>query len=1057
MARFPARRGASILEYGIVAGLVSVISIGMTMTTGDEVSRLFCRHAATIAEWVAGAGLPDCARPSGEDEAQDEDAPAEGLDLAIDASAGETVSFSLAGAADLVVDWGDGVQDRPGHGDIIASHTYAADGRYRILIGGTATGFRSLAATQLREVVSFGTMGLQSLSEAFAGHDDLDALAPLPATVTDLSGSFRNTGAGSALAGIEAWDVSAVSDFSDSFHGSAANPDLAGWRPGAATDMSSMFEGAIAFDGDLQGWGSSLRRVADMSSMFEGATQFNGPLEGWNVSSVTAMAGMFAGAARFSRDLRDWCVPQIGTAPPGFSPGSAMQAEPIWGYCGQQGLRDGALHLVYDVAAGDSVSFRYDGRTGGAVLVLWDDEASSTHSTASATPEHIFLTGGRKDVYVAGRFTAFRSMSPDRLVSVESFGNGPLQSLAHAFEDHADLDHLAALPRSVTDLQSAFLRSGAGSALDGLGDWDVSLVRNFSSMFLQSAADQDLSAWEPASATTMAGMFAQATAFDGILSGWGPHLGNVTDMSAMFRGASAFGGDLSGWCVPQIAARPFLFADGSAMTVEPAWGFCGLPEATGDEMELTFRVAPGESARLYFSGRTGGNVLVTWGDGHSQATDALSASLSHSYGAAGTYTVRLHGTFSYFRCDSSDTLIAVESFGDVGLTSLAGAFANDTDLDRLAGLPVTVTNLNAVFLGTGAGSALGGIETWDVSRVTDFRAAFQDSAAENDISGWHPAGAIFLNDMFRGAAAFNAPIGAWGADLGNARYMQHMFDGAGAFDQPLAAWGPKLGAVADMSYMFRNATAFAGELTEWCVPQIAARPTYFSDGSAMAAEPAWGFCGLPEMTGDEMELTFRVPDGGMAGVSWAGRTGDNLLVSWGDGTVATSNAGASSLSHVYAEGGTYSVFLRGTFAQFHSDTSTTLVSVDSFGAVGLTSLAGAFADHADLDHLADLPDSITDLRYAFRGSGAGSALAGIETWNVSGVRNFDHIFDQSALRNDLSGWTPVAATGMSYMFSNAAAFAGDLSGWCIPNLPSEPDHFATGSAMAAAPAWGGCP
>jgi hypothetical protein len=48
---------------------------------------------------------------------------------------------------------------------------------------------------------------------------------------------------------------------------------------------------------------------------------------------------------------------------------------------------------------------------------------------------------------------------------------------------------------------------------------------------------------------------------------------------------------------------------------------------------------------------------------------------------------------------------------------------------------------------------------------------------------------------------------------------------------------------------------------------------------------------------------------------------------------------------------------------------------------------------------------------------------------------------------------------MGAMFRGAAVFNQDLTGWCVTNIPSLPDNFATGSALDANnyPVWGTCP
>ena len=45
-----------------------------------------------------------------------------------------------------------------------------------------------------------------------------------------------------------------------------------------------------------------------MSSMFDGASNFNGDLSSWDVSNVINMSNMFESAISFNGDLSSWDV-----------------------------------------------------------------------------------------------------------------------------------------------------------------------------------------------------------------------------------------------------------------------------------------------------------------------------------------------------------------------------------------------------------------------------------------------------------------------------------------------------------------------------------------------------------------------------------------------------------------------------------------------------------------------------------------------------------------------------------------------------------------------------
>ena len=105
------------------------------------------------------------------------------------------------------------------------------------------------------------------------------------------------------------------------------------------------------------------------------------------------------------------------------------------------------------------------------------------------------------------------------------------------------------------------------------------------------------------------------------------------------------------------------------------------------------------------------------------------------------------------------------------------------------------------------------IGSWDVSHVTNFREAFQDTNAFNqDLSGWDVTGADSspgLNGMFYSAAAFNQDLSAW--DVTKVPTFAHTFTGAGlskcAFrrsHEPLMADADCVALIGDRSHARRS-------------------------------------------------------------------------------------------------------------------------------------------------------------------------------------------------------------------------------------------------------------
>ena len=221
--------------------------------------------------------------------------------------------LGLFGAVDVQVDWGDGTNSTFNSAGIFA-HTYATSGQYTITISGSLTGFGQFndvdeggdiyplaGAEFLKAVDSFGDLGIESLSLAFYGSNNLESVpAEIPTTVTDLFAMFADAASFNQSLN---WNTSNVTGMSFMFYGAASFDQSLNWDTSNVTDMSNMFIGAASFDQSLN-WDTS--NVTDMSNMFIGAASFNQSLSSWVTSSVTDMGEMFFGASLFNQSLSSW-------------------------------------------------------------------------------------------------------------------------------------------------------------------------------------------------------------------------------------------------------------------------------------------------------------------------------------------------------------------------------------------------------------------------------------------------------------------------------------------------------------------------------------------------------------------------------------------------------------------------------------------------------------------------------------------------------------------------------------------------------------------------------
>ena len=231
--------------------------------------------------------------------------------------------LSPSGTYDFVVSWGDGNEDRiTAHDQAQVTHTYAAPGKYEVIITGICEGFgfgyvsnppRSIdSSAKLLDVSQWGSVKLHNGGYQFANCTNLSGFSapdtPDLSNVTDMSRMFWN--ARSFNQDIGSWDVSSVTDMADMFRGAHSfNQDIGSWDVSSVTDMYGMFARASAFNQDIGSWDVS--NVTDMSGMFETARLFNQNINLWNVSNVTDMSRMFWDARTFNQDIGSWDVSSV--------------------------------------------------------------------------------------------------------------------------------------------------------------------------------------------------------------------------------------------------------------------------------------------------------------------------------------------------------------------------------------------------------------------------------------------------------------------------------------------------------------------------------------------------------------------------------------------------------------------------------------------------------------------------------------------------------------------------------------------------------------------------
>ncbi|TVQ07683.1 MAG: hypothetical protein EA361_17860 [Bacteroidetes bacterium] len=123
-----------------------------------------------------------------------------------------------------------------------------------------------------------------------------------------------------------------------------------------------------------------------------------------------------------------------------------------------------------------------------------------------------------------------------------------------------------------------------------------------------------------------------------------------------------------------------------------------------ENMILTFNTDLGNGTTVTLPLRGNVDVTVDWGDGTTPQSITTSGNLDYTYAAGGVYTVSISGSLTHFgswsNYNNAEKLISCTSFGDLGITSLFGAFHGAVNLSEVPGaIPSTVSDLSNMFRG----------------------------------------------------------------------------------------------------------------------------------------------------------------------------------------------------------------------------------------------------------------------------------------------------------------------------------------------------------------------
>ena len=401
---------------------------------------------------------------------------------------------------------------------------------------------------------------------------------------------------------------------------------------------------------------------------------------------------------------------------------------------------------------------------------------------------------------------------------------------------------------------------------------------------------------------------------------------------------------------------------------------------------------------------TGGPYDVDWDNDGVFDESVITGPVTHDFGVAGTYTIRVYGFYESIRFANGgdkEKILSVEQWGTGSWNSMEQAFHGAVNL--LIPAP----------------------DTPDFSAVTDMSQMFYDAISANpDTSGWDPSAVTDMYAMFWNAALADPDTSGWNTSL--VKNMSGMFKGAISADADTSGWDTS--AVEDMSNMFFDATSANPDTSSWDTSAVMNMFGMFQDAtSANPDTSAWDVSSVVQMGYMFYNATSANPDTSGWDTS-AVRFMKNMFYNATSANPDTSAWNTSMVTDMYG------MFYNATSA--NPDTSGWDTSaVELMGFMFFNALS-ANPDTSGWD-----TSLVTSMEAMFQGAVA--ADPDTSGWNTSAVEDIYSMFQGAISANpDTSGWDTSSILDMSYMFQDAISFDRDIGSWDVTTLEDATDMFA---------------